>query len=99
MKFTKSMKTASALGTATIVVGSAGVAVALWSATGSGDGSAKAYTAKNVPATAVVSPTEAAGLWPGNATGTSVNFTLDNSNPYPVKFTGWSGATVADPAG
>lgn len=93
MKLTKSMKLASAVGAGTIIVGSAGVAVAMWSATGSGSGSATAYTAQAITATAVGSPTAATNLYPGGS-AVAVQFTTANPNPYPVSFSGWSNGLV-----
>lgn len=67
-----------------------GVAYALWSANGTGQGRARTTTAVDV----VVSPVNGAqDLYPG-ATGGDVYFTLDNDNPYPVTFTAMTAGTV-----
>lgn len=60
----------------------AGVAVALWSANGSGSGNARALTAQTVTVDAT---TGAADLYPG-FTGGDVHFTLTNANPYDITF-------------
>lgn len=64
-------------------VSTAGVAVALWSATGSGNGGAKALTAQALTITAAGAPT--ADLFPG-ASG-DLQFTVTNPNPYPISLT------------
>lgn len=60
----------------------AGVAVALWSANGTGSGNARALTAQTVTVNAT---TGAADLYPG-FTGGDVHFTLTNANPYDITF-------------
>lgn len=60
----------------------AGLAVALWSANGTGSGNARALTAQTVTVNAT---TGTADLYPG-FTGGDVHFTLTNTNPYPVTF-------------
>lgn len=74
--------TAIAAGTA-VTAATAGVAFALWSATGSGTGSATTATARNLTVTASAAD---AGLYPGGPAGT-VGFTVANANAYPVKLT------------
>lgn len=81
--------TALAAGTAITAV-TAGVAFGLWSATGSGNGSATTATAKNLTVTASAAD---AGLYPGGPTG-AVGFTVANDNAYPVKLTGVSYGAV-----
>ena len=68
----------------------AGVAVALWSATGTGSGRARALTAQTVTVNAV---TGTADLYPG-FTGGDLYFTQTNTNPYPVTFTSMSPGSV-----
>lgn len=60
-----------------------GAAMALWSATGQGDGRATALSAQDVTVTAVVGT---ADLYPGFTNG-DVYFTLTNTNPYAITFT------------
>lgn len=67
----------------------AGVAYALWSASGTGDGEARSRSAI---ALSVAAGTASAQLYPGS-TG-DVVFTVTNPNPYRVSITAWSGATV-----
>jgi hypothetical protein len=98
MQVTKSNKVAVVLGAGALVVAGSGTAFALWSATGSGDGSAKAYSAQAITATAVVSPTATTGLYPGG-TAADLSFTLANPNPYGVSFSGWSGASITSVSG
>lgn len=64
-------------------VSTAGVAVALWSASGTGNGGAKALTAQALTVTAASTPT--ADLFPG-ASG-DLQFTVTNPNPYPISLT------------
>lgn len=68
----------------------AGSAVALWSATGTGAGNAKAITAQSVTVTAA---TGTADLYPGYTQG-DVYFTLTNPNPYPITFTSMTPGTI-----
>jgi hypothetical protein len=72
------------LTTVLAVVFAAGIALAAWTATGSGSGYAKATSAQ-VLTTVDVSATTAATLYPG-ATG-DVKLEIDNPNPYPVRVT------------
>lgn len=62
---------------------SAGVAVAAWTATGTGNSQAASLTAQQLTVTA---RSGAADLYPGFADG-DVYFTVNNTNPYPVTFT------------
>lgn len=78
-----------------IVVGGAlltggGIAAALWSASGSGSGDARALTAQVATVTAA---TGAADLYPG-FTGGDVYFTVTNPNPYPVTFSSMTAGAV-----
>lgn len=67
-----------------------GVAVALWSTTGIGTGSAKADA---VQVATVTAATGTADLYPG-FTGGDVYFTITNPNPFPVEFTSMTAGTV-----
>jgi hypothetical protein len=73
----------------------AGVAFALWSATGTGSGSAKALTASTVTVNAV---TGTADLYPGGPAG-AVYFTLTNPNPYSITFDKVTAASVTGVSG
>lgn len=73
----------------------AGAALAVWSATGQGGGSAKALTAATVTVNAV---TGAADLYPGGPAG-SVSFTLTNTNPYSITFDELTAASVTGVSG
>ena len=66
------------------------MAYALWSSTGTGSGNAKALTAQAITVTAA---TGAADLYPGFTLG-DVHFTVSNTNPYAVTFTGMTAGTV-----
>jgi hypothetical protein len=70
------------------------MAYALWSANGSGSGNAKALSAQSITVTAA---TGAADLYPGFTQG-DVFFTVTNTNPYPVTFTGMSTGTITSSA-
>ena len=72
------------------IVAGAGVAMALWTANGTGSGNSKALTANTITVNAV---TGAADLYPG-FTGGDVHFTLTNTNPYPVNFTSMTAGSV-----
>ena len=72
-----------------LVVVGAGVGYANWSASGSGSGQAKSGSAVSVT---VAAATGTADLYPG-ASG-AVFFTLNNTNPYPVRFTSATFGTV-----
>jgi len=85
-----SSKKKIAVGAALFSVGTVGTAAAFWSATGSGEGQARSISAVQLTITAA---TGAADLFPG-FTGGDVFFTVNNSNPYPVTFTAYSGATI-----
>lgn len=73
----------------------AGIAFAVWTATGTGSGSAKALTSATVTVNAV---TGAADLYPGGPAA-SVHFTLTNTNPYAVSFDTVTAASVAGVSG
>jgi hypothetical protein len=76
------------LGAGAVTAG--GFAYATWSASGSGSGNAKALTAVAVTVTAA---TGAADLYPGFSDG-DVHFTLTNTNPYPITFTGMTAGAI-----
>jgi hypothetical protein len=61
-----------------------GVAFANWVATGTGSGKAYALTAT---ASTVASDTGTSDLYPSSSFTGDLFFTVDNPNPYPVKFT------------
>ena len=74
------------------------VAYAAWSASGSGTGSALAYTAQTVTVNAVALSNSASSLFPGGPAG-NVYFTVTNTNPYPIKITNiaWGTPTSNNP--
>jgi hypothetical protein len=65
------------------LLSTAGVALGLWAASGSGSGGAGALTAQSITVNAVPSPT--ADLFPGSSG--ALQFELSNPNPYPVNLT------------
>lgn len=69
------------------------IAYAAWTATGSGQGFAKASTAQSLT-TVDVSASTTATLYPG-ATG-NVSIRIDNPNPYPVRVTAVTGSGAID---
>jgi hypothetical protein len=77
------------------VMVSAGVVFALWSAQGTGSGRASATTA----VTATVNPVDCTpspaciDLYPGFTNG-DLYFTITNSNPYAITFTGMTAGTI-----
>ena len=73
----------------------AGIAFAVWTATGTGSGNAKALQAATVTVNAV---TGAADLYPGGPAG-AVYFTLTNTNPYSITFNTVTVATVSAVSG
>jgi hypothetical protein len=97
MKIRKSFIAGGAAVSAAMLGG--GLAFALWSASGTGTGSALAYTAQPVTINAVALSSSAASLFPGGPPG-NVYFTVNNPNPYPVKITNiaWGTPTSANPA-
>jgi hypothetical protein len=76
-----------------------GVAFAAWSASGSGTGSALAYTAQQVTLNAQALTSSAASLYPGGPAG-NVYFSVTNPNPYAVKITNvsWGAPVSANPS-
>jgi hypothetical protein len=66
------------------------LAFALWTAHGSGSGTAKARTAQTIT---VAGATGTADLYPG-FTGGNVYFTMTNTNPYPVTFTSMTPGSI-----
>lgn len=68
-----------------------GIAFANWTATGSGSGSAKAVTAT---VSAVTGDTPNATLYPSATFNGDLFFKVDNTNPYPVRFTDATLGTV-----
>lgn len=84
-----------AIGAAGLVLG--GVAVALWTATGTGSGEARALTAQMITVSAV---TGTADLYPGFTAG-DLSFSMNNPNPYGVTFTSSTAGAVtsSDPTG
>ncbi len=95
---TKKFVIAGAAVVAAVLIGG-GVALATWSASGSGTGSALAYTAQPVTVNAVALTSSAASLFPGGPAG-NVYFTVTNPNPYPIKITNiaWGTPVSANPA-
>jgi hypothetical protein len=85
-----SWKRKSILVAAVGVITLGGIAAALWSATGSGSGRARAATAQSITVSAT---TGAADLYPG-FTGGDLFFTLTNPNPYGVTFSAMSAGSV-----
>ena len=67
-----------------------GTAIASWTSSGTGSGSAKAATSQSVTVNAAVG---GADLYPG-FTGGDLHFTLTNPNPYAVTFTSMTPGTV-----
>jgi hypothetical protein len=67
----------------TITAATAGVAFALWSADGSGQGSATTATAQSLTVTAA---STGAGIYPGGPAG-AIGFEVTNPNPYDVRLT------------
>lgn len=70
----------------------AGIALAVWSASGTGSGGAAATVAKSLVVTAVTPSGAGAGLYPGSPPGW-VYFTVQNPNPYAVTVTGLAWGT------
>jgi hypothetical protein len=97
MKSRKFLIAGAAAVAATLLGG--GVALATWSATGSGTGSALAYTAQAVTVNTVALTSSSASLYPGGPAG-NVYFTVTNPNPYAVKITNiaWGTPVSANPS-
>lgn len=66
-----------------VILSSAGVALGLWAASGTGNGGAAALSAQLITVNAAPSPT--ADLFPGSSG--ALQFELSNPNPYPVSLT------------
>ena len=77
---------------------SAGIALAVWTASGSGSGAGAAKTAQSLVVTAVTPGGSGAALYPGGPAGW-VYFTVQNPNPYAVTLTGlsWGTPTSSNP--
>jgi hypothetical protein len=86
-------KVVAALAVIGVTVGG-GLAWATWTASGTGNGQARATTAQVVTVTAALG---AADLYPG-FTGGDVHFTLTNPNPYDVTFTSMTAGAVVSSA-
>ena len=81
----KSRLVSSVVAAVAAVLVTAGIAFAVWSATGSGSGGAAATVAQSITLTAVTPTGSAASLYPGGSSG--VYFTASNPNPYTVVIT------------
>jgi hypothetical protein len=77
-----------------LVLGVVGLVYAAWTATGTGNGYAKAQSAQALT-TVDVSATTGATLYPG-ATG-NVKISINNPNPYPVEVTSITGNGTITP--
>lgn len=77
---------------AAVVLLFGGVAYALWSANGSGSGSARAITAQDITLT-VPAVAGTADLYPGGPAG-DLYFDADNDNPYDVLFDTYAIGTI-----
>ena len=89
-------KKAAAIGAVVAATMAGGIAVAAWTANGTGPGTARAISAEAIVVTARTGP---ADLYPGFADG-DVFFALQNPNPYPVRMTAMtSGAITSDKPG
>lgn len=89
--FKKRFVSSTVAALAAIVV-TAGIAFAVWSATGSGNGGAAAGVAQGLTVTAFTPTGAAANIYPGGPAGT-VYFEVANPNPYAVTITGISWGT------
>ena len=77
-----SPKSVAVFAAAVLVIASGSAAYAAWNASGTGNGTAEATTAKALTVTEV---DNGADLYPGAST--SVSFKITNTNPYPVQVT------------
>jgi hypothetical protein len=85
-----SWKTKLILAASVLVLTLGGIAAALWSASGSGTGRARAVTAQTITVNAT---TGTADLYPG-FNGGDLYFTLTNPNPYNVTFTSMTAGAI-----
>lgn len=87
-------------GATLLVVLSTTIALALWSAQGTGSGRARATTAVNATITPVnCTPSPAcADLYPGFTDG-DLYFTITNTNPYDITFTDMTAGAITVDAG
>ena len=83
----------SATGALGAIIATATIALAVWSASGSGTGDALAVVAKPVTITTVALSSTAASLYPGGPAG-NVYMNINNPNPYPITITGASWGLV-----
>lgn len=88
----------SMVGAVASILITAGIAFAVWSASGAGNGGAAAAVAQGLTVTAVTPSGAAANLYPGGPAGT-VYFTVANPNPYAVTITSitWGTPTSGNP--
>jgi hypothetical protein len=87
----KWMRRAAAIGVTGAVVLSSGVAYAVWTASGSGSGSAKAGTASQLTTVSATASTTSL-LYP-NGPAADLRVAFDNPNPFAVKVTAVSAGT------
>jgi hypothetical protein len=85
--------------TTTAVALGGGIAFAVWTLGGSGNGTGGATIANNLVITGTTPTGSAATLYPGGPAG-AVYFTVDNPNPFAVTITGitWGTPTSSDPS-
>ena len=87
------MRRLTKLATVSVAAGAVsvgGLALASWGATGTGSGRASSLSAQSLTVSAA---TGAADLYPGFNDG-DLYFTINNTNPYPVRFTSMSAGSV-----